>query len=53
MVSVSPDVDREGPPECCIAGADEQSWPCRLAWLVTFESSSVLQFYYVDRDRRK
>jgi hypothetical protein len=29
------------PPECCIAGADEQSWPCRLAWLVAFRSSSV------------
>jgi hypothetical protein len=29
------------PPECCIAGADGQLWPCRSAWLVAFRSSSV------------
>ena len=25
------------PPQCCIAGADGQSWPCRSAWLVAFQ----------------
>jgi hypothetical protein len=29
------------PPQCCIAGADGQPWPCRSAWLVAFRSSSV------------
>jgi hypothetical protein len=29
------------PPECCIAGADGQSWPCRSAWLVAFRSSRL------------
>ena len=41
------------PPDCCIAGAEGQSWPCRSAWLLAFQSSSVLQPYCVDRDRRK
>jgi hypothetical protein len=29
------------PPQCCIAGADGQSWPCRSAWLVAFRSSRL------------
>jgi hypothetical protein len=29
------------PPECCIAVADVQPWPCRSAWLVAFQRSSV------------
>ena len=28
------------PPECCIARADGQSWPCRSAWLVAFRAGS-------------
>jgi hypothetical protein len=28
------------PPQCCIAGADGQSWPCRSAWLVAFRDGS-------------
>ena len=28
------------PPQCCIAGADGQPWPCRSAWLVAFQAGS-------------
>jgi hypothetical protein len=31
------------PPECCIAGADGQSWPCRSMWLLAFHSGSVVR----------
>jgi hypothetical protein len=27
---------RSAPPECCIARADGQPWPCRSTWLVAF-----------------
>jgi hypothetical protein len=29
------------PPECCIAGADVQPWPCRSAWLLAFRRRSL------------
>jgi hypothetical protein len=34
------------PPHCCIAGADGQPWPWRLAWLVAFQTSSVGRAIY-------
>jgi len=32
---------RAAPPECCIAGADGQSWSCRSAWLLAFQTSHL------------
>jgi hypothetical protein len=32
---------RGRPAGCCIAGADGQSWPCRSAWLLAFQTSSL------------
>ena len=29
------------PPQCCIAAADGQPWPCRSAWLVAFRCSAA------------
>jgi hypothetical protein len=31
------------PAGCCIAGADGQSWPCRSAWLLAFQSRRVVR----------
>jgi hypothetical protein len=36
------------PRECCIAGADGQSWPCRSAWLVAFGSGSLVELEWLD-----
>ena len=30
--------------ECCIAGSGGQSWPCRSAWLLAFQSESATTF---------
>jgi hypothetical protein len=35
---------------CCIAGADGQPSPCRSAWLVAFQTSSVRRSDPVGRD---
>jgi hypothetical protein len=32
------------PPECCIAGADGQPWPCRSAWLLRSEGGASPTF---------
>jgi hypothetical protein len=37
-------------PECCIAGADGQPWPCRSTWLVPIGSSGVGESDELDRD---
>jgi hypothetical protein len=36
------------PGECCIAGADGQSWPCRSAWRVAFGSGSLVELEWLD-----
>jgi hypothetical protein len=36
------------PGECCIAGADGQSWPCRSAWLVASGSGSLVELEWLD-----
>ena len=39
-------------PECCIAGVDGQTWPCRWAWLVAFQTGSVRALLVADAAAR-
>jgi hypothetical protein len=38
------------PPQCCVAGADGQPWPCWWAWLVAFRGSSLRRLFRRSRD---
>ncbi|HYB31096.1 MAG TPA: hypothetical protein VEF89_31185 [Solirubrobacteraceae bacterium] len=38
------------PPECCIAVADVQAWPCASVWLLPFHWGSVAVAVGLARD---